>query len=243
VNRVLSDRLQALRARIRRAAEDAGRDPAAVRLVAVTKSLAPERADDLGDLIALGERDFGENRVQALAAKHAALAARSLAPRWHVIGHLQTNKARKAVELAHAIHSVDSPRLIEALERVAAELERRPRIFLEVRSEGGPERTGVAPSDLASLCDHARRATHLELAGLMTLAPLPDPTLTERENSLRAEGTFRGLAALARTLPHAAFANGKPELSIGMSSDFEVAIRAGADWVRVGSALFEGLER
>ncbi|MCC6409938.1 MAG: YggS family pyridoxal phosphate-dependent enzyme [Planctomycetes bacterium] len=239
-HRDLAERLATLRERLGRAAVRSGRAPDAVRLVAVTKSVDVAAAAALLDL---GELDLAENRVQQLQQKHAALEGHVPPPRWHLIGHLQTNKARKALELAGSIHSVDSARLVDTLDRVAAELGARPRIFLEVKSVDSVERSGVEPAALAELVAHARRATHLELAGLMTMAPAPDPARNAVENSDRARAAFRALATLAATLPRDAFALGRAELSMGMSSDFEEAVLEGADWVRIGSALFEGTAR
>lgn len=235
VTSALTDRLAALRGRIARAAERSGREASAVGLIAVTKSVDVEQA---GLLLALGQLDLGENRVQELERKHAALRESSPAPVWHLIGHLQTNKARRAVELATAIHSVDSPRLLDTLERLATELGRRPRVYLEVKSDARSERSGVEAQDLAALVEHAQRAAHLELVGLMTLAPAPDPLRTASENSERARASFRALADLARALPREAFVAERVELSMGMSQDFEEAIAEGADRVRIGSALF-----
>lgn len=239
VNRALSERLQSLRERMERAAQRAGRDPSGVRLVAVTKGVGTPLA---AELVALGQLDLGESRVQELERKASALAGLQPAPHWHLIGHLQTNKARRAVELAARIHSVDSPRLIDTLDRLAGDLGRRPRIYLEVNSTGGAQRSGVRADEIAELVEHARRAPRLELAGLMTLAPVPDPGCGAEQNAARARAAFRALAQLAAALPAEAFAGGRPELSMGMSSDFEEAILAGADWLRIGSALFEGLE-
>ncbi|MBI5434915.1 MAG: YggS family pyridoxal phosphate-dependent enzyme [Planctomycetes bacterium] len=237
-HRALAERLATLHERLGRAAVRSGRAPDAVRLVAVTKNVDVSAA---AALVELGELELGENRVQALQQKCAALADRVPPPRWHLIGHLQTNKARKALELAGSIHSVDSARLVDTLDRVAAELGARPRIFLEVKSVDSAERSGIEPVALAELFAHARRATHLELAGLMTMAPAPDPGRTAAENSDRARAAFRALATLAAALPCDAFVRGRAELSMGMSSDFEEAVLEGADWVRIGSALFAGV--
>lgn len=242
VNPVLEERLAALRARVAAAAHRAGRAPESIGLVAVTKSLAPELAAGFAaDLLALGVGDFGENRVQELERKSSACAAADLRPTWHLIGHLQSNKARRAVALAPWIHSVDSPGLADTLDRHAAALEKRPRIFLEVNVTGSDARSGAAASALAPLVEHVRRLEHLELVGVMALGPAPDPRCNAGENAARSLAAFRAVAELARAQPADAFAGGRARLSLGMSSDFEAAILAGSDWVRVGSALFEGL--
>ncbi|MCK6448595.1 MAG: YggS family pyridoxal phosphate-dependent enzyme [Planctomycetes bacterium] len=242
MNRALEERLAALRARIAAAAQRAGRASGSIGLVAVTKSLAPEVASALAaDLAALGVRDLGENRVQELERKAAAADETGARPTWHLIGHLQSNKARRAVALAPWIHSVDSPGLADTLDRHAAALERRPKVFLEVNVTGSDVRSGVAPNELPALVAHVRRLAHLELTGVMALGPAPDPRRNADENAARSLAAFRAVAALAAAEPGDAFAGGRARLSLGMSSDFEAAILAGSDWVRVGSALFEGV--
>jgi pyridoxal phosphate enzyme (YggS family) len=230
----LETRLEALLARIARACRHAGRGPDCVRLVAVTKGAGPEEA---AELVGLGQLDLGESRVQALEEKAAWLAARGLHPRWHLLGHLQRNKARRAVVLAEEIHSVDSLRLLETLERVAEEEGRRPRIYLELNLTGAAVRTGLPLGDLAAAIDAARELPHLELAGLMTMAPEPDAGAAPADG---ARAVFRRLRELRDALEPqraAAFAQGRAQLSMGMSADFEQAIAEGADLVRVGSAL------
>jgi len=221
--------------RIARSARAAGRDPSGVRLVGVTKEVAPPWA---AELFRLGTADLGENRADGLEEKRRWLDEHGLAPRWHFIGHLQRNKARRVLELADEIHSVDSVRLWEALARLAGEVGRFPGIYLQVKLHDEPSKGGLAPAELGPLVERARGGP-LPLLGLMTMAPL----LEEGERA-RAEArrVFAELAALARTLPGAAFADGRPRLSMGMSGDFEDAIGAGADVVRVGGALFEGCE-
>jgi PLP dependent protein len=213
----------------------AGRPPAALRLVAVTKSVdAPTAAA----LAGLGVAELGESRAQSLSAKLAAWPAAVPRPRWHFLGHLQRNKARAVVRLADEIHSLDSLPLLETLERVAVEEQRRPAVWLEVDLTGAPDRTGLSRAQLPELLSAARTLAHLRLQGLMTLAPLP--TDEDRQRT-RAREVFGELRDLAAELDPAPFENRRVQLSMGMSSDFEVAIECGADLVRVGSALFEGL--
>lgn len=221
-------------AHIARAAQTAGRDPAEIELVAVTKGVPPAVAMALFDL---GCADLGENRADELSAKHAAFLASGRVARWHFIGHLQRNKARRVLRIAHAIHSVDSPELLATLARLAHEEQRRPGIFLQVKLADEATKGGLAPADLPGLVARAQ-AGPLPLLGLMTMAPLvEDPLAAQRA----ARTVFERLGALARTLPGAAFVGGRPRLSMGMSADFEEAVRAGAHVVRVGSALFEGI--
>jgi hypothetical protein len=221
--------------RIARAARTAGRQPSQVELLAVTKSVGPELA---AELLPLGSRDLGESRVDELERKAAWFAQRSLPARWHFVGHLQRNKARRVLRIASAIHSVDSERLWATLARLAGEEQRFPGIYLQVKLAPDETKGGLAPDSVAGLVARAR-AGPLPLLGLMTMAPLgAEPGLP----SQAARAVFTGLAALARELDGRAFAGGEPRLSMGMSSDLEEAVRAGSHVVRVGSALFEGLE-
>jgi len=222
------NRLAVLR-RIERSCADAGRDPSDVRLVAVTKEVDVETALELSRL---GQEDLGESRADELERKAMRLAAAGAAVRWHFLGRLQRNKARRVVRLAHAIHSVDSLRLIDALARLAAEEGRCPRLFLQAKLADEAAKGGFAPAELADAVGWTRRAG-LPLEGLMAMAPLDDP------DGSAARAVFAALARLSRELPGDAFLAGAPRLSMGMSRDFEDAIRAGSHVVRVGSALFE----
>jgi len=228
----VEDRLEknraAVQARIARAARSCGRDPAAITLVAVTKTVEPEVALALAGL---GSRDLGENRVPELERKAAAFRERGVAARWHFLGHVQRNKARRVMRTADVIHSVDSARLLTELDRLAREEGRRPAIFLQVKLTDEADKSGAPARELPALVEQAG-ASALVLRGLMTMAPLHGP----------ARATFDELARLAGTLPAETFEHGRPLLSMGMSGDYEDAVRAGAHVLRIGSALFEGLE-
>ena len=236
---ILRDNLVAVRERLAQAAARAGRDPGAVTLVAVTKSATPAAA---AELASLGALDLGESRVQPLAEKAAALAAAGLAPRWHFLGHVQRNKARRVVELAHTIHSLDSLALLETLARLALERGSDVQAFVEVKLSAEASKSGLAPSALPALLAAARAHPRVQLLGLMTMPPLaPD----EKAQHRAARAAFQELAALAKDLARRAetaraFAGGRVRLSMGMSADFEIAIEEGSDFVRVGSALFAG---
>jgi pyridoxal phosphate enzyme (YggS family) len=233
----LHDNLRAVRERIDAACVRAGRPPGCVDLVAVTKYVP---APACADLLALGQLDLGESRAQALAPKAAWCAERGLDVRWHFIGHLQRNKARAVVRVAHQIHSVDSARLLEALERVAAEEQRRPGVYLEVDFTAAARRTGLAPQEAERLVARAAPLEHVELLGLMTMAPPPDERASDPLGPARE--VFGRLAEMRQRIDPAHFPAGRCRLSMGMTSDLEAAVEAGADVVRVGSALFEGLE-
>jgi len=216
-----AERLASVRGRIRAAAERVGRDPSSVRLIGASKTVP---AAVLVEAVRAGLADLGENRVQEAEAKAPLLRADltdGAVPVWHLIGHLQSNKARKAVALFDWIHSVDSPRLADGLERIAQELGRAPRVLIEVNTSGEASKEGVAPDDAAALIAHVAGLRTLRLAGLMTIGP--------------TGGDPRPAFRLLRRLRDAA---GLDELSMGMSGDFEAAIEEGATIVRVGSALF-----
>jgi len=220
--------------RVAKACRAAGRDPREVRLVAVTKSAGPELA---AELFALGSIDLGENRVDELERKATWFRGRGLSARWHFVGHLQRNKARRVLRLAHEIHAVDSRALLETLLRQAREEDARPGIYLQVKLAPEESKGGLAPDEVAELVRLARDARTLPLLGLMTIAPL---LAEEGEARRAARATFEALAELARSLPTDAFAGGYPRLSMGMTGDLEEAIAAGAHVLRIGSALLAG---
>jgi len=234
----LEANLRRVRAAVERACVSAGREPGAVELLAVTKSVDAERAVELARL---GQRELGESRCERLVEKSERFAREGERARWHFIGHLQRNKARRVVRAADVIHSVDTLRLIETLERVAREEGRRPRVYLEVELSGEQGRHGFAPAAVEDAARAAGAAPHLELSGLMTMAPRPLPGV---DSAPAARACFEELARIARALEadpgsRSVFCDGRARLSMGMSGDFEQAIAAGSDCVRIGSALFE----
>jgi hypothetical protein len=216
------------------AASAAGRDAAAVGLVAVTKKV---EIDQALALVRLGQRDLGENRVADLEQKAAAFSAAGADVHWHFIGHLQRNKARRVVALAHTIHSVDSPRLLQAIQRHATELGRTPGLYLQVDLTGEEAKQGFTTAELWELLDATPDPGPCPLLGLMAMAPLEDP------DGGGARRVFAAAAAMADEIaadPARAshFGGRRPRLSMGMSRDLEQAVAAGSDWVRVGRALF-----
>ncbi len=223
----IADRLAGIRGRIAAAARSAGRDPSSVRLVAVSKTFP---IDSIREAYAAGQRDFGENRVQEALQKIASAA--DLEIRWHLLGHLQTNKARKAGPAFAAIQSVDSVELLQKIDAAAADAGRAPELLIQVDLAGEATKFGVPPGEVPRLLEAAAACRAARLTGLMTLPPVPDTPEDARP-------WFRRL----RGLRDEWLASGVPapmlrELSMGMSGDFEVAIQEGATMVRVGTAIF-----
>ena len=223
----VTDRLSTVRARIDAAARGAGRDSSSVRLVAVSKTFPIEA---VRGAYAAGLRDFGENRVQEALEKIGASA--DLDVRWHLIGHLQTNKARKAAAAFAMIQSVDSVELLRKLDAAATESGRTPDLLIQVDLAGEATKSGARPEDVPAILDAATACRAARVVGLMTIPPIPDTPEDARP-------WFRRL----RDLRDGWVAAGSPpavlrELSMGMSGDFEVAIQEGATIVRVGTAIF-----
>jgi PLP dependent protein len=211
----LEGRLAAVRDRIATSAERAGRDPAGILLLAVTKVFP---ASAIHEAYALGLRDFGENYVQEFEAKAASVAALAGA-RFHLIGHLQSNKARRTAELFQVVQTVDSPKLARRLNEAG-----RLQVMLEVKLSEEQAKSGADPTELPELIAAVRECPNLDLRGLMTMPPWSDDPEASRLY-------FRRLRELAEL-------HGLRELSMGMSHDLETAIEEGATCVRVGTALF-----
>jgi len=216
--RAIGERYLSIRERIWLAAQAQGRDPASVRLVAVTKTFA---AENILPVLLQGHRSFGENRVQEAMHKWPVLRERFPDIELHLIGPLQSNKAREAVALFDCIETLDRPKLAAAL---AAEIQRQgkaPKLLIQVNTGLEPQKAGVTPADAPKFLEQCQREFGLAVSGLMCIPPLEDDPLSH----------FKTLAALRDRLALS-------ELSMGMSADFEIAIRAGATMVRVGSAIF-----
>jgi hypothetical protein len=224
----LRDRFANVRKRIETAARACGRSLDEITLIAITKT---HPAEMLEAALRLDVKDLGENRVQEAEEKINQLGRD--AARWHLVGHLQTNKARRAVSLFDVIHSLDSAALAERLERLCVEESRLSLdVLVQIDLGGEATKSGIEMADVPALLSQLKRCPHLRLIGLMTLPPYfenPDcsrpffKTLRELRDELQAQGHFRST---------------KGELSMGMSHDFEVAIEEGATMVRVGTALF-----
>jgi len=224
MNTVFEDRIAAVRNRIQAACERVGRRPEEVRILAVSKTYGPECIQEAA---ACGLTFFGESRVQE-ARQKIPLCPTALT--WHLIGHLQTNKVKDAVNLFHLIQAVDSLKLLMAIETAAEAAGRVMPVFLEVNVSGESSKFGLAPEAVPGILQAANGLRRVEIQGLLTMPPLAeDPeharpffrTLREHRDRWRQETGFE-----------------LRELSMGMSHDFEVAVEEGATWVRLGSILF-----
>jgi pyridoxal phosphate enzyme (YggS family) len=216
--------LEEIKRRIADAARLAGRDPADVQLVAVTKTVGLER---LRQAVAAGQTLFGENYVQEAKTKIASLGPGLT---WHFIGHLQSNKAKAAVELFDLIHSVDRASLAQALEQAVARADKIQNILLQVNVAGEASKSGTAPEHAEDLLREISKMPHLRVLGLMTMPPwFDDPE--------RVRPYFRALRELRDRLRGLHLAE-LPELSMGMTGDFEAAVSEGATLVRIGTAIF-----
>jgi PLP dependent protein len=210
--------LAAVRQDIAQACRDAGRDPASVTLVAISKTFGAEAIEPV---IAAGQHIFGENRVQEAKAKWPPLVARYEGLELHLVGSLQSNKAKEAVALFDAIHSVDRASLAEALAKEIAKQARRPLLFVEINTGAEPQKSGVLPQDADSFLAECRDRYGLAISGLMCIPPFDEAPAPH----------FALTAQIARR-------NGLGLLSMGMSADFATAIAFGATHVRVGTAIF-----
>jgi len=227
---LIAENITVVRGRVAEAARRAARRPEEIALMAVSKTHPPER---IREAHAAGMRLFGENRVQEFAGKAAALANLAGAE-WHMIGHLQTNKAGKAAELFCAVDSVDSVKLAEKLDAAARALGKKLNVLIEINVGGEAAKSGAAPDsrELEELLLAAPRLEALEFRGLMTVPPFTDDPESARPYFRKLRELRHAIAA--RKLP----AVGMHVLSMGMSHDFEVAIEEGSTCVRVGTAIF-----
>ena len=228
----IKDNLERVRERIARSAERSGRSADSVKLLAVTKSVGKR---EIEALYMAGQRWFGENRVIEAIRRLEGFASGLAGAKWHMIGHLQRNKVRKALEFFQEVDSIDSTRLLLEIE---TELERRGMegfpVLAEVNVSGEETKTGMRPEELEPFLADGSKMKRIRILGLMTMAPfVKDPE--------RARPVFAGLRELMDRANAGGWYREKlAELSMGMSGDFEVAVEEGATWVRIGTALFEG---
>jgi pyridoxal phosphate enzyme (YggS family) len=221
----IADNITEVHARIAQAAERAGRAPSSVRLVAVTKTVDTAR---VRAALEAGITDFGENYVQEARVKIPEVnAGQAMPPTWHLIGHLQSNKAKYSVELFSLIHSVENLALAEEIGRQASKRAKIQEILIEVNLTGSDARTGVSPDNALRLAEQVKAVPGIKLRGLMGMAPYS-------ENAEETRPHFRTLRTLWGRLPE----ENRHELSMGMSNDFEIAVEEGATLVRIGTALF-----
>jgi PLP dependent protein len=229
IRKQLDENLSSIRERIAKSCHVSGRPEEDVTLIAVTKYA---EIDWVRELIELGVRDLGEARPQQLVSRASELPDEI---QWHLIGHLQRNKAEDVLPHTKMIHSVDSVRLFEHLAKCGGKRQSRPRILLEVNVSGEQSKDGFDPTELLTAWPKLQTCDSLEMAGLMTMAPLGD-------NAEIARPVFRRLRELRDRMRDESEGRWQlPELSMGMSGDFEVGIEEGATLIRIGSCLFEGL--
>ncbi|WP_420100325.1 YggS family pyridoxal phosphate-dependent enzyme [Corynebacterium sp.] len=224
----LRDAVAAVRAQVDAAALDAGRDPAEVRLLPVSKTVEVER---LRHAVAAGMHEFAENKPQEVQRKAVGMA--DLPVRWIAIGHLQTNKAKVIAEHAHEFQALDSVRLAEALQRRLETVDRDLDVLIQVNTSGEETKTGAAPQDVDDILDAASRCDRLRVRGFMTVA-----SNTDDENEVRR--CFAHLRDIRENARRVAVVDPDllTELSMGMSGDFRIAVAEGATCVRVGTAIF-----
>jgi pyridoxal phosphate enzyme (YggS family) len=239
----LATRLAEVRERIARACEKARREPSEVTLVAVTKTAAPEQ---IREILQLGVSDVGESRVQVLAQRamqvnefHQRQLARGEGEvpaklRWHMIGHLQRNKVKQILGIVSLIHSVDSLRLAEELETHAAKANKRLPVLMQVNASEENQKYGVAVGAAVHLAEQIDSMPHLQIMGLMSMAPFVEDAKVIRHCFTRTREIFEELKW------HKIGGSSMKHLSMGMSHDFEIAIEEGATMVRIGSAIFGG---
>jgi pyridoxal phosphate enzyme (YggS family) len=228
---MIRENLAQLRKRIGSAAERAGRAPENIRLVCVSKTAT---AGQIREAISCGITDIGENRVQDALLKYNQLGEAARKAKWHMIGHLQTNKVKKALEIFDLVHSLDSLNLAEEIGKRAAALGKIIDCFIEVNTSSEATKYGIRPEETLAFVRRIASLPNLKIIGLMTMAPLvEDPELTRPY--------FSRLRDLRDRLQAENIANTDiKELSMGMSQDFEVAIEEGSTFIRVGTAIFSG---
>jgi hypothetical protein len=230
---VIRENLEKIRERIASSCAKAGRLPAEVTLVCVSKNRSLE---EIREVLEAGITDIGENKVQEALVHHKAIADTSYASqiKWHMIGHLQSNKAKEAVKIFDLIHSIDSLKLAEEIDRQAAKINKLQDILIEVKTSPEETKAGISLGEVPGLVTSIRNLKNLRLLGLMTMAPAD-------EDPEKARLYFRQLRELKISLNDLRAADHEAmELSMGMSDDFQVALEEGSTMVRIGRAVFEG---
>lgn len=222
---MIADKIKAVKLKIARCCEQAGRPADSVRLICVTKEADAGQALEA---LACGVKDLGENRVQELASKYTIIGDKAA---WHLIGHLQTNKVKDAVKISSMIQSLDSVRLAKAIDKEAARLGKVQAVLVEVNTSGEESKFGLKPDAISDFLKEVSLYQHIDIKGFMTMAP-------EVEDPENARPYFRALREL-RDKINAIHNTRYSILSMGMSNDFEVAIEEGSSVVRIGRAIFK----
>lgn len=223
---MLEENLKRLRDRIIRSADKVGKNPEEITIVAVSKGILPEFLRKVFDL---GIKDIGENRVQEAKEKFHNL--KDLNITWHMVGHLQTNKVKYALDIFDYIHSLDSLKLAKELQKRCVQKNKKMNVFIEVNVSGEKTKFGVSPFEIEELVTEVLKLSHLNFIGFMTVAPMVNDSEDTRFY-------FKNLREIRDSISQKI--NKKLYLSMGMSDDFEVAIEEGADFIRIGRALFGG---
>ncbi|MEE9514607.1 MAG: YggS family pyridoxal phosphate-dependent enzyme [Candidatus Brocadiales bacterium] len=230
----LSRNLEEIRSRINAACARSGRGPESIRLVLSTKYVD---ASVIRLLHQLGVSDVGENRIQDTQQKQELLS--DLPIRWHMFGHLQRNKVKKALKFFELIHSVENLPLAEEIDKVSRGIGRRTKILVEVNVSGEPQKYGLRPEETAAFMEKLSLMRGIQVLGLMTMTPLMDIDNVDTE---LCRGIFRGLRQLSEDIEGTGIENIKMQyLSMGMTQDFEIAVEEGANLLRIGSAVFRGI--
>ncbi len=223
---MIAENLKAVTQRISRSCEKSGRPADAVKFVCVTKEAS---LSEIEEALALGIKDIGENRVQDALVKYKTIGGRAV---WHLIGHLQTNKVRDAVGIFSLIHSVDSLRLAEAIDKEAKRAGKVQNILIQVNISGQVSKFGIPQDEVRPFFEKAALYPDISISGLMTIAP-------EVDDPEKARPYFRKLRELRDELQNSQLSTLNYQLSMGMTNDFEVAIEEGSTMVRVGRAIFK----
>ena len=225
---MLIDNFKAINSRISQACSKSGKDPKNITLVAVTKKVSLEQ---IFQAISLGVSDIAENKIQEAQTKIPEILTKHISVKKHFIGHLQTNKAKKAVELFDLIQSIDSIRIAQSVDKAALEIGKIQECLVELKVSGEESKFGVKPEDLNELVEYITSCKNIKLRGLMAMAPYFDEVENSRKYFREAKKVFENIKAAYNLTEFNV-------LSMGMSADFEVAIEEGATLIRVGSGLF-----
>lgn len=221
----ISKNLETIKKRIEKAAIKSGRDPKDITLIAVTKTYSP---DAINEAIDLGVTDIGENKVQEIIEKYDKVKP----VRWHLIGHLQTNKVKYIIDKVHMIHSVDSVRLMDEIDRQAKKHGIIMNILIQINISGEESKFGINPDEIDEMLEHAKGLENVKVCGLMTIIPKIDSMISNRLH-------FVNIKQIYIDISNKIYDNiCMKYLSMGMSADFEMAIEEGSNMVRIGSAIF-----